>query len=217
LLLSASALIAQAPLAPPAFEVATIKPSASLDPAALRAGRSHAGTKIDGARVDIGAAPLFRLICIAYRAKPYQVSGPDWLKTTNYDIQAKIPDGATADRIPEMMQALLAERFGLKLHRDSKDQPVYALVVAKGGPKMKESAPDLAPPLEKAPAPSMSMPTMQGDVKLTIGPQGPIIEMPGGEIPGKLRLTVNPWTSRVCGAVPEQCAGGSGEQFRGLR
>jgi uncharacterized protein (TIGR03435 family) len=190
LFLIAGAVFAQSPAAPLAFEVATVKPSAPLDPAALKAGRAHAGTKIDSARVDIGTTSLFRLICMAYRVKPYQVAGPDWLKTTNYDIQAKIPDGATAERVPEMMQTLLAERFRLKIHRDSKDQPAYALVVARGGPKLKESPPDLAPVPEKADAPSMSMPTMQGDVKLTLGPEGPSIEMPGDEITGKLRMTV---------------------------
>ena len=176
-----------------AFEVATIKPSAALDPAAMRAGTAHTGTKIDAARVDIGTDSLFRLICIAYRLKPWQVTGPEWLKTTAYDIQAKIPDSGTPDHVPEMLQTLLTERFALKIHRDARDQAVYALVVAKGGMKMKESAPEPAPPPPAADAPkpqSMSIPTEQGDVKITLGSAGINIEMPGGEISGKLRMTM---------------------------
>jgi uncharacterized protein (TIGR03435 family) len=98
LLLATSTALAQF-----AFEVATIKPSAPLDMAAMRAGTAHVGTRIDSARVDIGTASLFRLICTAYRLKPYQVTGPEWMKTTTYDIQAKIPDGGTTDRVPEML------------------------------------------------------------------------------------------------------------------
>jgi uncharacterized protein (TIGR03435 family) len=195
-LLAVSAAWAQ-PATPLAFEVATIKPSAPLDLRAISTGTAHIGTKIDAARVDIGTASLFRLICTAYRLKPYQVLGPEWLKSTMYDIQAKIPASTTADKVPEMLQTLLVERFGLKIHRESKDQPVYALVVAKGGPKLKESAPDPASPspaaeaLEKAKPVSMALPTAQGDIKLTRSAEGISIEMPGAEISGKVRASVN--------------------------
>src|SRR5665213_133847 len=97
LLLATGAALAQAPAAPLAFEVATIKPSAPLDQNAMRSGTAHIGTRIDASRVDIGTASLFRLICNAYRLRPYQVTGPDWLKTTVFDIQAKIPSGVPAD------------------------------------------------------------------------------------------------------------------------
>lgn len=176
-----------------AFEVATVRPSAPLDPVALRAGTAHMGTRIDAARVDIGTVSLFRLICMAYGLRPYQVTSPDWLKSANYDIQAKIPGGVSADKVPEMLQTLLTERFGLKVHHDAKDQTVYALVVAKGGPKMKESAPEPEPPPPPPGAPkpdSILLPTAEGDVKATRSPQGIVIEMPGGEITGKLRMSV---------------------------
>src|SRR5579859_5375650 len=127
-----------------AFEVASIKPSAPLDMAALRVGKAHIGTRINASRVDIGTTPLFNLICTAYRLRPYQVSGPEWLKTTNFDIQATIPAGASADNVPDMLRTLLEERFGLKTHHDAKEQSVYALVVAKGGPKLTPSTPATA-------------------------------------------------------------------------
>jgi uncharacterized protein (TIGR03435 family) len=191
-------LAAGAAGAPVAFEVATVKPSAPFDAAAAKAGTAHVGTRIDASHVDIGTATLFRLICAAYRVRPYQVSGPDWLKTTTYDIQAKIPDGVSADKVPEMLQTLLAERFGLKLHAEKKDQSVYALVIGPAGPsgiKMKESAaePPPPPPAPDAPKPQeMSVPTVQGDVKLVRTDKGISMEMPGGEIPGKIRVSVNP-------------------------
>jgi len=186
------------PSTPLAFEVATVKPSAPLDMAALRNGKAHIGTRLDAARLDIGSATLSRLICSAYRLKPYQVSGPEWLKNTMFDIQATLPHGATAAQVPDMLQTLLAERFGLKVHRDSKEQPVYALVVAKGA-KLTESAPDPAPPPAPVDAPqpeskgrpeSIAFPTAQGDVKLTRSGEGINLEMPGGEITGKVRASV---------------------------
>lgn len=195
LLFAAGAVLAQTPPALPAFEVATVKPSAPYDLAAMRAGTAHIGTRIDASRVDIGTASLFRLICTAYRLKPYQVSGPEWLKTTTFDIQAKIPAGVTSDKVPEMLQTLLVERFGLKVHHDSKEQPVYALVVAQGGLKVKETAPEPAPVPPAAgsagaPKPAeMSIPTLQGDVRMVRTAQGASIEMPGGEISGKIRLS----------------------------
>ena len=65
---------------------------------------------------------------------------------------AKLPEGANKDQVPEMMQALLADRFKLTIHRDTKDHAIYALIVAKGGPKLKESPPDVEVP-EDAPPP----------------------------------------------------------------
>jgi uncharacterized protein (TIGR03435 family) len=96
--LAVGAAVAQSQSAPMAFEVATVKPSPPLDMAAMRAGTAHVGTRIDAARVDIGYASLFRLICTAYQVKPYRVAGPDWLKTAMYDVQAKIPDGVSPER-----------------------------------------------------------------------------------------------------------------------
>jgi uncharacterized protein (TIGR03435 family) len=55
-------------------------------------------------------------------------------------IQAKLPVGAVADQVPEMLQSLLEERFGLKVHHDRKVLPIYALTVGKDGPKFHESA-----------------------------------------------------------------------------
>ncbi len=183
----AAAVWAQGPVA---FEVATIKPDA-LDQQAVMSGR--AGTRIDSARVEMRATPLFRLICAAYGIKPYQLAGPDWLRTTTFTVQAKIPAGVTTDKVPTMLQALLAERFGLKMHHESREQAVLALVQAKGGAKLKESPAVAAPEAANGSAPpmqQMAFPTLQGDVLMSRGPAGILLEMPGGEISGKIRVSV---------------------------
>jgi uncharacterized protein (TIGR03435 family) len=140
LLLAASAVFAQT--SAPAFEVASIKPATLPTAAQITSGKLHVGMAIDGARVDIGNLPLAELIRIAYRVKPYQISGPDWMGAERFDVLAKLPEGATPEQVPEMLQALLAERFQLKMHRENKEHAMYALVVGKNGLKLKESAPD---------------------------------------------------------------------------
>jgi uncharacterized protein (TIGR03435 family) len=136
-----------------AFEVASIKPSAQITPAMIQSGKIHVGMKIDAARVDIGNWTIMQMICEAYKLKNYQVSGPDWLKSLQsqrFDVVATMPAGATKEQVPQMLQALLAERFKLEMHNDSKEAHVYALIVAKGGLKIKESTPPPPPSEEDA-------------------------------------------------------------------
>lgn len=130
----------------PAFEVATIKPSGDMN-AAVRAGKMpHIGINVDDERVDIGYLTLERIIAYAYKVKPYQVRGPDWMKSAHWDIAATLPEGATRGQVPEMMQALLADRFKLVIRHDTKEMAALALEVGKNGVKMATSPPD---PLEK--------------------------------------------------------------------
>ena len=118
--------------APPvSFEVASVKPAV---PGPWR--ESKAGVD----RVDFASVTLRYCIAFAYRVKEYQVSGPAWLGTLRFDILAKGPDGTRHEQLADMMQVLLAERFKLQVHRETKEYNVYALSVGKGGPKLKESA-----------------------------------------------------------------------------
>jgi uncharacterized protein (TIGR03435 family) len=154
-LLSATiSAFAQTPPPPPlAFEVASIKPAGPLDPTAIAQGKIHIGMKVDGAICDIGSFSLKDLIRTAYEVKDYQITGADSLGSPldaqRFNIQATMPEGATEKQVPQMLQTLLAERFKLVVRRETKDQSVYALVVAKGGPKLKESEPD--PPAPDVP------------------------------------------------------------------
>ena len=141
LFLAVSSLLGQTTAGAPTFDVASIKPSEPITPGMVQAGKIHAGMKIDGSRVDIGNFTLMQLITKAYDVKTYQVQGPSWMTSMaqRFDIVANLPAGATKDQVPQMLQALLAERFKLVIHRDTKEHNVYALVVAKGGAKFTET------------------------------------------------------------------------------
>jgi uncharacterized protein (TIGR03435 family) len=127
---------------PVAFEVASIKPSAPLDARQVLMGQQRVGMKVDAARIDLANLSLADLIRIAYRVKRYQLAGPDWMTRERFDVVAKLPEGASPDRAPEMLQQLLAERFELAVHRETKEHAVYALVVGKNGPKLVEAPAD---------------------------------------------------------------------------
>jgi uncharacterized protein (TIGR03435 family) len=115
------------------FEVASIRPSAQTSPE-----RMSVGIHIDGARFNCVWFSLKDYIRAAYQLKIYQVTGPDWIGGERFDINAKLPSGSTEDQVPDMLKALLIERFQMKSHMETKDFPVYALVLAKGGLKMRQ-------------------------------------------------------------------------------
>jgi uncharacterized protein (TIGR03435 family) len=75
----------------------------------------------------------------AYDVNDYQINGPNWLDRERFDIVAKIPQGTTKEQFRLMLQSLLAERFKLALHHETKELPMYALVLGKGGSKLKEA------------------------------------------------------------------------------
>lgn len=77
---------------------------------------------------------------IAYRLRDFQITGPAWISTEKFDIEAKAERPASGRQMGLMLQALLVERFRLAFHREMKEMPVYGLVVARGGLKMKPSA-----------------------------------------------------------------------------
>jgi uncharacterized protein (TIGR03435 family) len=151
--------------APPSFEVASIKASEPPTPGQFGQGKVRFGMQVDAGRVNVQLMSLMDLIAAAYRVKPYQVSGPSWLRTERFDIVAKIPEGVSRDLVPEMLQSLLAERFRLTIHRENKEHAVYA--------KLKESAPDAdAAPSEGDPGASPNGP----------GGQMRINDAPGGQV-----------------------------------
>jgi len=166
------------------FEVASVKPAAPVGRGQLLSGQTHVGMQIDAARVDIGGMSLAELIRVAYRVKLYQVSGPDWMASERFDVLAKMPEGANREQVPEMLQALLAERFKLTAHRESKEHAVYALVVGKNGPKLKESAPD-------ADAPAGGEPSAALDVHVSGRGENTSVSISGGPI-GTAHMSMGP-------------------------
>jgi uncharacterized protein (TIGR03435 family) len=129
----------------PSFEVASIKPNHSRE--------LNISFGFHPGRFVATGTTAKQLIALAYDVRDLQVSGgPSWVDSERYDIEAKEPDSVVAElpKLPPnqraeqlrlMVQSLLADRFKLKLRHESKEHPVYALVVAKNGPKLQEAKP----------------------------------------------------------------------------
>jgi uncharacterized protein (TIGR03435 family) len=158
---------------PPAFEVAVIKPSLPMAEAIplLTRGKLKAGVSVDKARVDMGFVTITDLIVAAYEVKPHQIAGPDWLSMERFDIQAKLPDGAAEDQVPQMLRTMLADRFGMRTHTESRERSAYVLVVGKNGAKLKLST--LPPDPEPAKGLTTLTPSAGGTVTASAGPAGP--------------------------------------------
>jgi uncharacterized protein (TIGR03435 family) len=132
------------------FEVASVKRAA---PPAVGQGtevRGGPGTS-DPGQITFTRIFLSQVFRRAFGSVwDFQLQGPSWLETEMYTINAKIPPGTTQEQFRLMLQNLLVERFGLKFHREQKSFPAYELVVANGGPKLKESEPGAAASPEQA-------------------------------------------------------------------
>jgi uncharacterized protein (TIGR03435 family) len=164
----------------PSFEVATIKPS---DP-------GQRGSQIGnqpGGRLVIRGVPVLGMMTFAYRVRDFQVTGgPGWMSTDRWDIEARAEEGSVPPPVYPLdpnkpnpmalrLQSLLEDRFQLKLHRETKELPIYELTVAKGGPKIKlnddqspfqmpeRGAPP--PPLQPGTMPRFSMRTGRGSME----------------------------------------------------
>ena len=131
LCLAAASLFAQK-----TFEVATIKPNAEND-------HRFMFRILPGGGFSATGANLRMLITQAYNVKDFQLTGgPGWLATDRFDVNAKAEattERASPETFRPMLQSLLAERFQLKFHKETKEMPVYALVAGKGPHKMKAS------------------------------------------------------------------------------
>ena len=126
----------------PQFEVATVKADPPSADGRIRVMvRGGPGTN-DPGRIEYQGMTLKDLLSIAYAVKNFQVLGPAWLDTERFNVEAKIPQGTTKPQFNVMLQNLLADRFGLKVHWVNKDIDMYALLVAKSGSKLKPAAPD---------------------------------------------------------------------------
>jgi uncharacterized protein (TIGR03435 family) len=115
----------------PKFEAASVK----------RADRCSMENSLDPGRIALIGDPLKVVVKEAFNVKIDQITGPSWLDEDCYTVVAKIPEGATKDRLPAMFEALLIERFKLAAHRESRLRPGYALMVDKNGPKFKQTDP----------------------------------------------------------------------------
>jgi bla regulator protein blaR1 len=126
-------LLAQSPITPKEFDVISVKPSAPDDRNGVMMQTLPRGIRFSG-------VPLRLIIMAAYEVKAFQISGgPDWIKTERWDVVATEGGGEgrlTIEQKRPMMQALMAGRFALKTHSETKELPVYALMVDKKGAKL---------------------------------------------------------------------------------
>ena len=153
------------------FEVASVRPSGPVNDPFKSANGSGSGSpmlEIEPHRVTIRNMSLFGLVINAYALTTCRTfgfgtcvqlsGGPDWIRKEGFDVIAKMPDdspeytrnqlqSAHAPQLQLMLQALLADRFHLKLHRETREMPVYTLTVAKGGPKLQQPADPNAKPM----------------------------------------------------------------------
>jgi len=129
----------------------------------------------------------------AYHVMDYQVTGLDWMGGERYDIAAKAATAVPEDQLRQMLQALLAERFKLAFHRQTKELPAYVLLVAKGGPKFKESPtegePSIDPQFNRMEVVIQRTPLSQLVDALSNILRAPVLDETGLE--GKYDVTIN--------------------------
>jgi uncharacterized protein (TIGR03435 family) len=142
ILAAAMQLYGQSDQASKSFEVASVK--RLLQESESRSTGGGPGTS-DPGRWWRSNVTLASLLVEAFQIQGNAIAGPDWLRSTRYEIVAKVPAGATRDDVPLMLQRLLTERFGLKYRREEKEMPAYALVIGKNGPKLRLSTASPAP------------------------------------------------------------------------
>src|SRR5579872_4130735 len=136
--------LAQSPATQPRFEVASVKPAApggrsfSMDGGPLPPGPFNQAAH-DPGRITWTNVWLKRVLQVAYDFPADRISGPEWLDADRYNIVAIIPAGTSVDDFKLMVQSLLAERFRLALHRETKERSGFGLELAKNGPKRGES------------------------------------------------------------------------------
>src|SRR6267143_175419 len=163
----------------PSFEVATVKPSASVDNRIAIMGQP-------GGRFVATNATLKMLMGVAYRVRDFQISGgPNWVGTDRWNIEARaeegsippqtgLPDPTVPNPLMLMVQSLIEDRCQLKMHRETKELPVYELVAAKGGSKMKlsEDQGPMRPPERASPPPALPQrggPMPRGSMRMLRG------------------------------------------------
>jgi bla regulator protein blaR1 len=182
----------------PSFEVASVKPSAG-------AGNFMGIGRAPGGRFTANNVPLRFLIQNAYRVRDFQViGGPSWMASERWDIEAKAgegsipattgpPDPNVADPMSIRLQSLLEDRFQMKLHRETRELPIYILTIAKDGLKIKSveapprPVPGQAPPGARPPLPP---PTPGGGPPANFTPPpGSIMIGPGSLLGSAMTMT----------------------------
>ncbi len=119
-----------------AFEVVSIKPVPQPTLETIRSGTSRIAFQVDGALLRISGYTPEHLLATAFRVQSFQLDAPGFARDEYFEIQAKLPVGATREQVPEMLQAMLAERFKLAYHRETREYQMAVLTIGKSGMKL---------------------------------------------------------------------------------
>ena len=147
--------VALAQTGSPAFESADVHVSPRSNNPTMRGGA------LRGGRFEVRTATMVDLVSLAYRMESNKIlGGPNWLDWDRFDEIAKAAQGTKQDDLNQMLQRLLADRFKLVVHKDTRPMPAFALSAGAGKPKMKDAAggPGGCQPVPQNPAPPGTVP-----------------------------------------------------------
>jgi uncharacterized protein (TIGR03435 family) len=135
---------ANAQAAAPAFDVVSVKHIGDVQSTMVQEGNQRKTTLV-GLRFTGGAVSckmtLSDILMEAYQVRGFQVLGPGWIEQEVYEIAARMPDGTSRETARLMLQTMLADRLGVKLHREQKEFSVFRLVVIPGTTRLEEVTP----------------------------------------------------------------------------
>lgn len=156
------------------FDVVSIRPAAPVDWSAPAPSGSQRPSSmlVTSSRVSIRDLSLTDVLMKAFGVETYQLVAPDWARGTSFDIQATLPPDAEPARVPEMLRTMLADRFGMTMHRELRTMDAYVMTVAKRGHALTE-----------APPPSTGTATM--------GNAGAPVDSPSASGPVELRMSTD--------------------------
>lgn len=119
----------------PAFDVVSLRRAPNVTPWEATAQRLRRVT-INGANARFGHQSLTDLVLRAWGIERYQLDAPGWMDNSHFDVTARLPEGASPSQVPEMLQGMLQDRFGLKFHRQEHPLSVWALTVNRDALKL---------------------------------------------------------------------------------
>ncbi len=105
-------------------------------PETIRSGISRIAFQVDGVLLRISGYTPHQLLAAAFRVQPFQLDAPGFARDGHFEVQATLPAGATREQVPEMLQAMLAERFKLAYHRETREYQMAVLTIGKSGMKL---------------------------------------------------------------------------------
>lgn len=171
----------------PAFEVASIRVNRDLSdrPTLLRPILEQSG------RVLMRNQSLHDLIIAAYRMRENDVlGGPEWIRSTGFDLEARGPAGMSAETARAMLQTLLSQRFSLAVHTERRELPIYELtrasVSGRNGPQLKFSGTECAAMTRPAGMPPLAPPPKNLLAAVSLMAAGPAPRCPSLSLPGHL-------------------------------